>query len=214
MNEKASNLNEEVVWRSIDLMQTAVDLSAYRYTLAFSMGNLIIAVLLAGSIMMLQETITSTVPFIVGWFILIFIAVGIHLQVFRHVLRQVEPMKFEYQIWGITYFLVFFAGYAGNALLGNLFAPLFLWYPLLGLANLIIGVTIENFHYSKNELLARPLLLYAICLLVSAPLLLGLAALNPEFEGFNILTLAFALILASLNASYSIVQAEKKVVRA
>lgn len=214
MKEDSPNFDEDVVWRSTDLMQAAVDLSAYRYTLAFSMGNLIIVVLLAGSIMLLQEIITPMVPFIIGWFFLVLAAIGIHLYVFRHVLRQVEPMKYENQIWGITYFFIFFVGYMINAFMDNMISPQFLWYPLLGLANLIIGVTTEHYHFSKKELFARPILLYSILLLTSTPILVILIVINPDLLDYNFITLAIALILASLNASYSIVQAEKKVVRA
>ncbi|MHA2247441.1 MAG: hypothetical protein ACXADY_21010 [Candidatus Hodarchaeales archaeon] len=214
MKEDKPIFDEDVVWRSTDLMQAAVDLSAYRYTLAFSMGNLIVVVLLAGSIMMLQEVITSTVPFIIGWFFLVLTAIGIHLHVFRHVLRRVEPMKYEYQIWGITYFFIFFVGYTINAFMDDIISTQFLWFPLLGLANLIIGVTIEHFHYSKNELFARPILLYSIFLLISTPILVVLTIISPNLLDYNFITLALALILASLDASYSIVQAEKKVVRA
>lgn len=121
-------------------------------------------------------------------------------------------MKYENQIWGITYFFIFFVGYMINALMDNIISPQFLWFPLLCLANLIIGVTTEHYHFSKNELFARPILLYSIFLLISTPILVIFAIINPNLLDYNFITLA--LILASINASYSIVQAGKKVVRA
>ncbi|MHA2225788.1 MAG: hypothetical protein ACXAC8_11320 [Candidatus Hodarchaeales archaeon] len=207
MEEDLSNLDKDIIWSSTDLMQTAVELSVYRYTLAFSLGNLVLVVLLTGSILILQMIITSTVPFILAWILLIFGALGIHLGVFRHVIRRVDPMKYEYQIWGSTYFLIFFIGYFVNTILNNFISPQILWYPLLGLANLIIGLSIEHFHYSKKELFARPILFYSICLLVTTPLLL-----IPELQQNTFFVSVLALILASLNTSYSIAQAEKKVV--
>ncbi|UCE14263.1 MAG: hypothetical protein JSV04_03575 [Candidatus Heimdallarchaeota archaeon] len=123
-------------------------------------------------------------------------------------------MKYKNQIWGMTYFFIFFVGYMINAIMDNIISPQFLWFPLLGLANLIIGLTTEHYHFSKNELFARAILLYSIFLLISTPFLIIFTIIDPNLLNYNFIALALALVLASINASYSIVQAEKKVVRA
>lgn len=212
MQENLTNLDEEIIWKSTELMEATINLSIYRYTLAFSLGNLVLMVLLTGSIIMLQMVVTLIWPFVLGWFILTLLALGIHLYVFRHILKRVEPMKYEGPIWGISYILIFFLGYFVNTFMGTIISPQILWFPLLGLANLIIGVTTERFHYNKQELFAQPILLFSIFLLIATPFLFFLLAVIPNLPE-NSFTPALALILASLSTSYSIYLAEKKVVK-
>ena len=213
MQENKTNLDEEIIWKSTELMEAAINLSVYRYTLAFSLGNLVLIVLLTGSIIILQMVVNFVLPLVLGWFILTLLAVGIHLQVFRHILKRVEPMKYEAQIWGISYILIFFLGYLVNTFVGTIIAPQILWFPLLGIANLIIGVTTERFHYNKQELFAQPILLFSIFLLAATPFLFILLAVMPNLLEDNYFASALALILASLSTSYSIYLAEKKVVK-
>ena len=212
MNEEKQDVNRDVLLQSKDLMQAAIDLSVYRYTLSFSVGILIVVVLLGGSISLLYSIIDSAEFFIVGWLLLAISAIMIHLYVFRHVLRRVEPMKNESLIWGFTYPLVFFSGYTLNSILNNLIFPEILWYPLLGFANLIIGMTIEHYHFSKQELFNRPILTFSICLLISTPILFTLLLFIPDRSVYNFIVTGIGMIIASLTTSYSIAQAEKKVV--
>ena len=44
VQEELPNLDEEIIWKSAELMEIALNLSIYRYTLAFSLGNLILMV--------------------------------------------------------------------------------------------------------------------------------------------------------------------------
>jgi hypothetical protein len=213
MEKNISNLDEDIIWKSTELMKVAINLSIYRYTLAFSLGNLILMVLLTGSFIILQMAVPSVLPLILGWLFLILLAVGIHLYVFRYILRRVEPMKYESLIWGLSYILVFLLGYFVNTLMGTIISPQILWFPLLGIANFIIGMTTERFHYQKNELFAQPILLFSIFLLISTPFLFTLVTIMPSSLEDNFLTPAFALILVSLSTSYSIYMAEKKVVK-
>ncbi len=213
MQENKTNLDEEIIWKSTELMEAAINLSIYRYTLAFTLGNLVLMVLLTGSIIILQMVVTLLWPLVLGWFILTLLAVGIHLYVFRHILKRVEPMKYEAPIWGISYILIFFLGYFVNTFMGTIISPQILWFPLLGLANLIIGVTTERFHYNKQELYAQPILLFSIFLLIATPFLFFLLAVIPDLPEENYFSPALALILASLSTSYSIYLAEKKVVK-
>ena len=210
MVENLTKVDEEIIWKSTQLMEVATNLFNYRYTLAFTLGNLILMVLLTGSIIILQMLVTLIWPLILGWLILTLLAVGMHIYVFRHILKRVEPMKYEGPIWGISYVLVFLLGYPANIFLGTIISPQILWFPLLGLANLIIGVTTERFHYNNQELLAQPILLFSILLLISTPFLFAILPLFPED---NYLTPIIALILASLSTSYSIYLAEKKVIK-
>jgi len=213
MNEEKQDVNRDVLVQSKDLMQAAIDLSVYRYTLSFSVGMLIVVVLLGGSISLLYSIIDSAEFFIVGWLLLAISAIMIHLYVFRHVLRRVEPMKNEIFIWEFTYPLIFFSGYAINGILKNLISPEILWYPLLGIANFIIGMTIEHYHFSKQELFNRPILTFSICLLVSTPILFTLLLFIPDQSVHNLIVTGIGMIIASLTTSYSIAQAEKKVVQ-
>ncbi len=213
MKENLIDLDEEIVWKSTELMEVALNLSIYRYTLAFSLGNLVLMVLLTGSIILLQMVITTIWPLILGWFALTLLAVGIHLKVFHHILKRVEPMKYEAPIWGISYILVFLLGYLVNTFMGTVISPQILWFPLLGLANLIIGVTTERFHYNKQELFSQPVLLFSIFLLIATPFLFIFLAVIPDLPENTYLSPALALILASLSTSYSIFLAEKKVVK-
>jgi hypothetical protein len=213
VHENITDLDEEVVWNSTELMEAALNLSIYRYTLAFSLGNLVLMVLFTGSIILLQTIVTSIWPIILGWLILSLLAVGIHLNVFRHILKRVEPMKYEASIWGISYILVFLLGYLLNTFLGSLISPQILWFPLLGMSNLLIGVTTERYHYNKQELFGQPILVFSILLLIATPFLIILLVLIPNLPEDNNLAPALALILASLSTSYSIYLAEKKVVK-
>ena len=213
MQEELPNLDEEIIWKSAELMEIALNLSIYRYTLAFSVGNLILMVLLTGSIIILQMFVNSVWPLILGWLILILLAVGIHLKVFRHILKQVEPMKYESPIWGISYILTFFLGYFINQIMGSIISPQILWFPLLGIANFIIGVSTERYHYQNQELFAQPILFFSIFLLFASPFLVILVALIPNFQDGNYLASALALFLASVSTSYSIYLAEKKVAK-
>ena len=213
MQDNLSNLDEEIIWKSSELMEATVSLFAYRYTLAFSMGNLVLMVLFSGSIILLEMVVTSIEPLIIGWFILVLLAAGMHLYVFRHILKRVEPMKYEGPIWGVSYLLVFLLGYFINILMGTIISPQILWFPLLGIANLIIGLTTERFHYKKQELFAQPILLLGSFLLIATPFLFFLLAVIPNLPEDNFLAPALALIIASLSTSYSIYVAEKKVVK-
>jgi hypothetical protein len=214
MQEDITESDEEIIWKSTKLMEATTNLFVYRYTLAFSVGNLVLMVLLTGSIIILQMVLDFVWPFILGWLILTILAVGMHFYVFRNILRRVEPMKYEAPIWGISYIVVFLMGYLVNTLAGLAISPQILWFPLLGLANLIIGVTTERYHYSKQELYAQPILLFSILLLITTPLLFIIPLINPNLPEDNFLAPAIALILASLSTSYSIYLAEKKVVKA
>ena len=213
MQDNLSNLDEEIIWKSSELMEATVSLFAYRYTLAFSMGNLVLMVLFSGSIILLEMVVTSIEPLIIGWFILVLLAAGMHLYVFRHILKRVEPMKYEGPIWGVSYLLVFLLGYFINILMGTIISPQILWFPLLGIANLIIGLTTERFHYNKQELFAQPILLLGSFLLITTPFLFFLLAVIPNLPEDNFLAPALALIISSLSTSYSIYVAEKKVVK-
>jgi hypothetical protein len=210
MQENLTDVDEEIIWKSTQLMEAATNLFNYRYTIAFTLGNLVLMVLLTGSIIILQMVVNLIWPLILGWFFLTLLAVGMHLYVFRHILKRVEAMKYEGPIWGVSYILVFLLGYFGNTFMGTIISPQILWFPLLGLANLIIGVTTERFHYKKQELLAQPILIFSILLLIATPFLF---AVIPNLPDDNYLTPAVALILASLSTSYSIYLAEKKVIK-
>ncbi len=213
VQENLPDLDEEIIWKSTELMEVALNLSIYRYTLAFSLGNIVLMVLLTGSIIMLQMVVSSIWPLILGWLILTLLAVGIHMNVFRHILKQIEPMKYESPIWGISYILTFLLGYFVNTIMGTVISPQILWFPLLGIANLIIGVSTERYHYKKQELFAQPILIFSIFLLSATPFLFILLVVIPNLPPDNYLAPALALILASLSTSYSIYLAEKKVVK-
>lgn len=211
MNEEETEINEQLIWSSTELMKLSLNLSTYRYTLAYSVGSLLFMLLLSGSFLLLQFFSDSTWFIILGWAILVITALGIHLSVFRHILKRVEPMKNESLIMGISYMGVFMFGYPLNGLLGNLIPTSFLWYPLLGCANLIVGITVERFHYKKKELFAQPILLYSIFFFISTPFLLFFILSQSNLPQINFISPLVALILASLVCSYSIHQAEKKV---
>lgn len=211
MKSEKTDLDTDVIWSSTELMKLSLNLSTYRYTLAYSIGILILMLILSSSILLLQFLSDSTLFIIISWGILVLLSLGIHLSVFRHILKRVKPMKYEYPVLGIAYIGVFIIGYPLNGLLGNLIPFTFLWYPLLGLANLIIGVTVERYHYNKQELFARPILLYALLLLLSTPVLLVIILNTSNIPQNYFISPLIALILTSLASSYSIHQAEKKV---
>ena len=102
-------------------------------------------------------------------------------------------------------------GYFINFLLSNPISTYFLWFPLLGLASLIIGLTAEQNHFSNNRLFARPIFSLGLVLLAFSPLVLLILLMEPN-EPNIFITPGIALILASLCTSYSMYQAEKKVV--
>ena len=188
------------------LMQVSVDLSVYRQTLAYALGNLVIMTILSSSLIIVQSLVESILIFLIFWAIVSIGAIMVHVYVFRHVFRRVRMGP-----WAIAYPAVIIIGYAINFAFNNPFSTYFLWFPLLGLASLIVGLTTERYHYSNEMLFARPTLLLGLVLLVSSPFALFVFLLLPG-EPNIFIPPGIALILASLSTSYSMYQAEKRVV--
>ncbi|MFX0173566.1 MAG: hypothetical protein ACFE9L_16875 [Candidatus Hodarchaeota archaeon] len=189
-----------------ELMQVSVDLSVYRQTLAYALGNLVIMTILSSSLIIVQSFVESILIFLLFWAVISIGAIYIHLYVFRHVLRRIRMGS-----WVIAYPGTIIIGYAVNFILNNPISTYFLWFPLLGLGSFIIGMTAESYHYSNDMLFARPILSLGIVLLLTSPLVVLILVLLPD-ELNIFLTPGIALILASLCTSFSMYQAEKKVV--
>ncbi len=188
------------------LMQVSVDLSVYRQTLAYALGNLVIMTILSSSLIIVQSLFESFLIFLLFWVVISIGAIFVHVYVFRHVFRRIRL-----GVWVIAYPAIIILGYVINFALNNPLSADFLWFPLLGLASLVIGITAEQFHYSNNMLFARPILLLGIVLLISSPIVAIVFVFAPG-ESNTFITPGIALILASLSTSYSMYQAEKKVV--
>jgi hypothetical protein len=188
------------------LMQVSVDLSVYRQTLAYALGNLVIMTIISSSLIIVQSLFESFWIFLIFWVIISFSAVMVHIYVFRHIFRRIRLGS-----WVVAYPAVIITGYFLNYLLNNPISTYFLWYPLLGIGSLIVGISAEKYHFDNSMLFARPIFLLGITLLISSPVVLVVLILLPG--DLNIfLTPGAALILASLSTSYSMYQAEKKVV--
>jgi hypothetical protein len=199
-------LDKKEILNATELMQVSVDLSVYRQTLAYALGNLVIMTIISSSLIIVQSLVESILIFLFFWAIVSIGAIFIHLYVFRHVLRRIRMGP-----WVTAYPGTIIIGYAINFLLNNPISTYFLWFPLLGLGSLIIGMTAENYHYSNDMLYARPILSLGIVLLLTSPAVVSILILLPgELNIF--LTPGIALILASLSTSFSMYQAEKKVV--
>ncbi len=188
------------------LMQVSVDLSVYRQTLAYALGNLVIITILSSSLIIVQSLFESFLIFLIFWVIISIGAIFVHVYVFRHVFRRIRL-----GVWVMAYPAIIIFGYTINFALNNLLSVYFLWFPLLGLASLVVGITAENLHYSNNMLFARPLFLLGVVLLISSPIVAIVFILAPG-KSNTFITSGIALILASLSTSYSMYQAEKKVV--
>ena len=84
--------------------------------------------------------------------------------------------------------------------------------PLIGICNLLIGLSVENNYYSQKKLFSRPVLSLGIVLLITFPFVWYIIDSTLVSENLKFfLGPGFALILTSLCTSYSIAQAEKKV---
>lgn len=187
-------------------MQITVDLAVYRQTLAYSIGNLIIMTIISSGLIIVQEIADSNWLLLLFWVILSIGAVAIHVNVYRHVFRRVRlglPV--------IAYPVLIMIGYAVNALLNYPLSVYFLWYPLIGLSSLIVGLTAEQKHFSNNKLFSRPLLSFGAIMIVSSPVVYLVLVLLPEVQE-SIVAAGVALIIAAICSSYSMAQAEKKVV--
>jgi hypothetical protein len=199
-------LEKKDILNATQLMQVSVDLSVYRQTLAYALGNLVIMTILSSSLIIVQSLFESVWIFLVFWVIVSIGAIMVHIYVFRHVFRRIRMGS-----WVIAYPAVIIIGYIINFILNNPVSTYFLWFPLLGLGSFIVGITAERYHYSNDLLFARPILLLGIVLLITSPIVFLVLILLPG-EPNVFLTSGIALILASLSTSYSMYQAEKKVV--
>ncbi len=188
------------------LMQISVDLSVYRQTLAYALGNLVIMTIISSSLIIVQSLFETILIFLIFWVIVSIGAIFVHVYVFRHVFRRIRM-----GIWVAAYPTTIIVGYTVNFILENPVSTYILWLPLLGLSSLIVGITAESYHYSNDMLFARPILLLGIVLLLSSPIVFVVVSLLPG-EPNIFITPGIALILASLSTSYSMYQAEKKVV--
>ncbi|MFX0150293.1 MAG: hypothetical protein ACFFAJ_05900 [Candidatus Hodarchaeota archaeon] len=199
-------MDKKDILNATELMQVSVDLSVYRQTLAYALGNLVIMTILSGSLIIIQSLVESIWIFLIFWAIVSIGAIFVHLWVFRHVFRRIRIGP-----WVIAYPGTIIIGYAINFALNNPISTYFLWFPLLGLGSFIVGITAESYHYSNDMLFARPILSLGIVLLSTSPVVVLILILLPG--ELNIyLTPGIALILASLSTSFSMYQAEKKVV--
>ena len=188
-----------------ELMQVSLDLSTYRKTLALALGNLIIIIIIGCSIVIFETLIGASLLLILFCLIISFVAVLLHIYVFRNVFRELRLGRSV-----IFYPIVILLGYTFNSFLSILFPPNFLWYPLLGISNLLVGVVAENSLYRNNLIFSRPLLFSGLGLLLTSPMVFVFIL---QFEEINTFIISsFALILVSLTTSFSMAQAEKRVV--
>ncbi|MFX1507077.1 MAG: hypothetical protein ACFFDC_13360 [Promethearchaeota archaeon] len=199
-------MEEKDIVNVTQLMQVSADLSVYRQTLAYALGNLVIMTIISSSLIIVQSFFEAFWIFLIFWAIVSIFAVFLHLFVYRHVLRRIRM-----GLWVLAYPAVIILGYIINFLLNNPISTYFLWFPLLGLASLIVGLSSEQIHFSNNMLFARPILLLGTALLVFSPIVFFILLLEPGDPNIFI-TPGIALILTSLSTSYSMYQAEKKVV--
>ena len=199
-------MEEKDIVNVTQLMQVSADLSVYRQTLAYALGNLVIMTIISSSLIIVQSFFEAFWIFLIFWAIVSICAVFLHLFVYRHVLRRIRMGS-----WVIAYPAIIIIGYITNFLLNNPISTYFLWFPLLGLASLIVGISSEHAHFSNDMLFARPILLLGTALLAFSPIVFFILLLEPGDPNIFI-TPGIALILASLSTSYSMYQAEKKVV--
>ncbi|MFX1283946.1 MAG: hypothetical protein ACFFB5_09835 [Promethearchaeota archaeon] len=199
-------MDEKDVWNATQLMQISADLSVYRQTLAYALGNLVIMAIISSSLIIVESLFDLIWIFLVFWAIVSIFAIMVHIYVFRHVFRRIKL-----GLWVIVYPAIITIGYVINYIFANPVSVHFLWFPLLGISSLIVGLTAEQYHFSRNMLFTRPILLLGIALLVTSPIVFLVLSLLPG-EPNVFLTPGIALILASLSTSYSMYQAEKKVV--
>ncbi|MHA2295678.1 MAG: hypothetical protein ACXADA_06640 [Candidatus Hodarchaeales archaeon] len=199
-------MDKNDVWNTAQLMQISVDLSVYRQTLAYALGNLIIMTIISSGLIIVEVLTDSFLLFLVFWVIISFGAIIVHVYVFRHVFRRIRI-----GFWVFAYPVTFIIGYFANSILNNPISVYYLWYPLVGTSSLIIGLTSEKDHFSNNKLFARPILTIGLVILISSPVVLLVLVLLPGVPVIFI-TSGIALVLASLSTSFSMAQAEKKVV--
>ena len=138
-------MEDNGVLEAKELMQVTLDLSVYRQTLAYALGNLAIMILISSGLLIVQSFIDSYPIIILLWIVLSVFAVFVHIYVFRNVLRRINLGIAIY-----SYPLVITGGYLINFLLKNPIPTDFLWYPLLGICNVIVGITAETKYYKME----------------------------------------------------------------
>ena len=199
-------MEDSGILEAVELMQVSKDLAVYRQTLAYAPGNLSIMILIASSLIIVQSFIGSYPILLIVWIGISILAVLVHIYVFRQVLRRISLGISIY-----SYPIILVSGYLVNIILTSPVPLDFLWYPLLGICNTLVGLTAETAYYKKNKLFSRPLLINGLLLLVSAPIILIiLTSIITEPNVF--IALGFALIITSLTTSYAMGLAEKRVV--
>ncbi|MHA2334035.1 MAG: hypothetical protein ACXAEU_18560, partial [Candidatus Hodarchaeales archaeon] len=83
-------MDKNDVWNTAQLMQISVDLSVYRQTLAYALGNLIIMTIISSGLIIVEVLTDSFLLFLVFWVIISFGAIIVHVYVFRHVFRRIR----------------------------------------------------------------------------------------------------------------------------
>ncbi|MHA1990005.1 MAG: hypothetical protein ACW981_00585 [Candidatus Hodarchaeales archaeon] len=200
-------MEKDAIWNSTQLMQVSVDLSVYRYTIAYALGNLIIMTIMSSGFILFEFLEQDFLMIILFWITLSFLAVMVHVYVFRFAFKIVRL-----GLWFLVYPAVFTFGYGINSILNNVISINLLWYPLIGLSNLIIGLSIEKQHYLTNKLFSRPVFTLGIVLLISFPFIWLITEFLIISQSLKfVIGPGLALILTSLSTSYSMAQAEKQV---
>lgn len=89
------NLEQEAIWNSTQLMQISVDLSVYRNTIAYALGNLIILTLMSSGFILFEFSLEyifikdTILIFLLFWIFITCLAVFVHVFAFRFAFRNV-----------------------------------------------------------------------------------------------------------------------------
>ena len=206
-------MDQEAIWNSTQLMQISIDLSVYRNTIAYALGNLIIITLMSSGFILFEFSLEyifikdSILIFLLFWIFITVLSVFVHVFAFRFAFRNVTLGS-----WYIVYPIIFIVGYGLNSILNNIISVYQLWYPLIGICNVVIGYSIEKKYFMEHKLFSRPVFILGVVFLVSYPFIWLITEYIITTQNLlYVITPGFALILTSLSTSYSLAQAEKKV---
>ncbi len=194
------------------LMDTTVKLDAYRVTMAFTLGLLLIIVLLCGVLIMRfegpvhdgdEDKDHPMGPGVIFAFIILQLLLIFHNTYRRFPRPKSVNIKRAWSMVFLITFAVPIAIFGTSKFLG--FDAEGLWFLMLAVACLVTGLSVERIYHNELRLLSRPYLYLGLAMLGTSPLVV--------YHQSRITGVALLLLLAGVTTYVALYEAEKRVTR-
>jgi len=198
-----------------NLFHITHSLVIYRHTIAFIIGQFLIEFIIIGSIIFLIFLFPMQLNFLI--FIVVtsslIIALGIYSLLFANILKRFdEVIKYEGLLWIACFSIPFIFGYFFLPKISPIFDVWIIWYPILGIANILAGILIERVYYTRGDLFAIPYLFHGILLIISSFVLFGMKAFIQSSTDLFIISIGFLLIVSVMTIAASLFITERRVI--